>query len=135
MLQFYFLSIVLNALAGIILLSGEEDGVLEFKGNFSLKDETLKLIVGVLSLVTGLLKILSPLEGDVPIVGDLIPALVGLFAGAVLVFEYYRNRTTLDVSEHTDNINRILVNNKRIIGVLALIAALLHFLFPKVLLL
>jgi len=135
MLQFYFLSIALNALAGYILITGNEFGVLEFKSSFSLKDETLRLVIGILSVVTGILKILSPVEGDIPVVGDLIPALAGLLAGFVLIFEYYRNRSSLETTEHTERIDRILISNKRIIGVLAIIAAALHFLFPKVLLL
>jgi len=135
MLQFYFLSIALNVLAGYILISGDENGVLEFKGSFSLKDETFKFVVGILSVVTGLLKILSPIEGDIPVVGDLIPAITGLVCGFILIFEYYRNRSSLDASEHTEKVDRILVSNKKIIGVAALIVAVLHFLFPKVLLL
>ena len=135
MLQFYFLSIVLNALAGFILISGDEVGVLEFKSSFSLKDETLRLVAGILSVVIGVLKILSPIEGDIPVVGDLVPAAAGILAGLVLVFEYYWDRSTLDASAHDGRIDRILVSNKKIIGVAAIIAAGLHFLFPKVLLL
>jgi len=135
MLQFYFLSVLLNALAGYILISGDDVGVLEFKSSFSLKDETLRLVTGILSVVTGLLKILSPVEGDVPVVGDLVPAITGFLAGFVLIFEYYRGRTSLEITANVDRIDRILVSNKKIIGVAAIIAAGLHFLFPKVLLL
>jgi len=135
MLQFYFLSIALNVLAGYILITGDEGGVLEFKSGFSLKDETFRFVVGILSVVTGLLKILSPIEGDVPVVGDLIPAITGLVCGFILIFEYYRNRSSLEASEHTERVDRILVSNKKIIGVAALVVAVLHFLFPKVLLL
>ena len=135
MLQFYFLSVVLNALAGYILVSGEDKGILEFKGGFSLKDETFRLVVGILSVVTGLLKILSVIEGDVPVVGDLFPALTGFLSGFILLFEYYRNRSSIDSIESTVKIDRILIANKKVIGMAAVIAAALHFLFPKVLLL
>ena len=135
MLQFYLLSVVLNVLAGYILIAGDNDGVLEFKGGFSLKDETIRLVLGILSLLTGLMKILSVVEGDVPVIGDLFPALTGLLSGFILIFEYYRSRSSVEVSEHSERVDRILVSNKRIIGVAALIAAALHFLFPKVMLL
>ena len=52
-----------------------------------------------------------------------------------MLYEQYRNRSSDDPSEHTDRIERILVANKRIIGIAACIAAVLHFLFPRVLLL
>ena len=135
MLQFYFLSIFLNALAGYILITGDSGHVLEFKGNFSLMDDTFKLVIGVLSAVTGLLKLLSPIEGDIPVIGDLIPAISGFLAGFVLIFEYYKNRSTIEESENSEKIDRVLVRNKRIIGIVSVTAAVLHFIFPKVLLL
>ena len=135
MIQFYFLSVLLNGLAGYILFTGDEGAVLEFKSGFSLKDETFKFVLGILLAITGLLKFLSPIEGDIPIIGDFIPGLVSLLAGFVLIFEYYRNRSSLDSTEHTERIDRVLVKNKKIIGMAAIIAAILHFIFPKVLLL
>ena len=135
MLQFYFLSIVLNALAGYILVTGDDGGFLEFRNGFSLKDETPKLVIGILSAVVGLLKILSVVEGDVHIIGDLFPALAGLLCGFILIFEYYRGRLIAEVSESSKKIDLLLVSNKKIIGIAAIIAAALHFLFPKVLLL
>jgi hypothetical protein len=135
MLQFYFLSIVINALAGYIHLTGDDEGVLEFKGRFSLKDETSKFVLGILSVLTGVFKVLSPIEGDVPVLGDLLPAATGILAGLILIFEYYKNRSSLDDSEQTEKIGYVLMANKKIIGVACLVAAILHFLFPKVLLL
>ena len=135
MIQFYFLSIVLNALAGYILITGNDEGVLEFKSEFSLKNETFRLVLGILSVIIGFLKILSPVEGDVHVIGDFVPAITGFLAGFILVFEYYRSRSTLENSKSTEKIDRILLSNKKIIGVAALIVAFLHFLFPKVLLL
>ena len=135
MLQFYFLSIVMNLLAGFMLFSGDTGSVLEFKSGFSLKDETVRLVVGIFSALVGLMKILSVIEGDVPVIGDLIPALAGFLSGFILIYEYYRNSTSLDTSEKTEKIDRILVANRKIIGAAALIAAVLHFLFPRVLLL
>ena len=132
MLQFYFLSILLNALAGYILISSDRDSVLEFKGGFSLNDETFRLIVGILSVLTGLMKVLSAV--DVPVIGDLFPGIIGFLAGFILLFEYYQNRASVD-TEQTEKISRTLIANKRIIGTAALIAAVLHFLFPGVLLL
>ena len=132
MLQFYFLSIVLNALAGYILLTGDQDGALEFKSGFSLKDETFRLVTGILSVIVGLLKLLSPVEGNALVVGDLIPALSGFLCGFILLFEYYRSRSTLAIAEQSEKVDRLLVSNKKIIGVAAIIVAALHFLFPTV---
>jgi hypothetical protein len=138
MIQFYFLSIVLNALSGYVLTreggdftAGGDTG-LDTGFHLSLQNETSRLILGVLTIVVGLLKILSSVPGDLPVIGDLIPALAGFLAGFALVFEYYRGRSTLE-PEHTDKIEHLLMHNKKWIGFIALAAAGLHFLFPSVL--
>ena len=135
MLQFYFMSIALNAIAGFLLISNDEGDKLEFDTRFSFKDESFRFVVGILCLITGFMKILSPVEGSTIIIGDLIPAVVGIVSGFILIFEYYRNRSTLVSPEHSEKIDRHLVGNKRLIGFAAIIAAALHFLFPKALLL
>ncbi|GHV78560.1 hypothetical protein AGMMS49944_03510 [Spirochaetia bacterium] len=135
MIQFYFLSIVLNALSGYVLTREpkDEEPDLDTVGfHWSLQNETTRLILGVLTIVVGLLKILSSVQGDLPVIGDLIPALAGFLAGFALVFSYYRSRSTLE-SEHTDKIEHLLMHNKKWVGFFALAAAGLHFLFPSVL--
>ncbi|MDR1597252.1 MAG: hypothetical protein LBR99_06065 [Treponema sp.] len=134
MIQFYFLSILLNGLLGYILITnpGDEDTSLDTGFRFSLKNETCRLILGILTIVIGFLKVLSAVQGDVPVIGDLVPALAGFLAGFVLVFEYYRSRSTLE-PEHTEKIEHLLMHNKKWIGFLALVSAGLHFLFPSVL--
>jgi uncharacterized membrane-anchored protein len=136
MIQFYFLSIVLNAASGYILaFSTDNDDIdVESKVGILLHKESFRLILGVLTILTGLLKILSAVEGDVPVIGDLIPALVGFLAGFILIFEYYRSRSALD-PEHTEKIEQLLISNKKWVGFLAIASAILHFLFPTVLLL
>ncbi|MDR2619116.1 MAG: hypothetical protein LBC62_09625 [Treponema sp.] len=134
MIQFYFLSIFFNVLAGYILVSGDESGPLEVRPGLSLNDEAVRLILGILCMVTGVLKLLSSVEGDLPVLGDIIPALVGFAAGFVLVFEYYRGRAGVE-SGGAESFNLMLVRNKKIVGAAAIITAALHFLFPKVLLL
>jgi hypothetical protein len=134
MIQFYFLSIFFNVLVGYILITGEEGNSFEIRPGFSLKDETVRLVIGILGMATGILKLLSSVEGDLPVLGDIIPAVVGFGAGFVLVFEYYRGHASLD-DEKGESINQALIRNKKIIGIAAMAVAALHFLFPTVLLL
>jgi hypothetical protein len=134
MLQFYFLSVFLNALAGYLLFFGD-NGPLGLKSDLSITEDKFRLIVGILSAFTGLFKILSPIEGDVPVVGDLASAVTGLLCGFILIFEYYRRSSSPEDSEKSEKLNRFFTGNKKIIGAAAIIAAVLHFLLPKVLLL
>jgi hypothetical protein len=132
--QFYFLSIVLNAASGYTLIGGDgKPGEGGGKGLwFSVAEGSPRLILGVLTALTGLLKVLSSVEGDIPVVGDLAPALAGFAAGFILIFEYYRERSALE-PENTEKIGRLLIKNRKLIGFLSIAAAALHFLFPKVL--
>jgi hypothetical protein len=134
MIQFYFLSILLNGLSGYILTrnTGDDSAVQEAGFHLSIRNETFRFILGAATIVTGLLKILSSVRGDVPVVGDIVPALAGLLSGFILVFEFYRGRSSLD-PEHTDKIEQVLVHNKKWVGYFALAAAALHFLLPTVL--
>jgi hypothetical protein len=134
MIQFYFLSVFLNALAGYALAGGDERGELGIKGGFSLSDETVRLVLGILCMVTGLLKLLSPVEGGLLILGDLIPAALGLLTGFMLVLDYYRSHATVE-SDQADKLYAGFSRNKKLLGFITVISAVLHFLFPGVLLL
>ena len=139
MLQFYLLSVLMNALAGYILFFGGSDGVLEWRCGFSVKSDTFRFVVGILSAFTGLFKLLSSIQGDLPVIGDIVPAAAGFLCGFILIFEYYRNLSAdADIEQEPEYGKKsagFLVANKKLIGAAAMIAAILHFLFPTVLLL
>lgn len=136
MIQFYFLSIFFNALTGYILITDEEgaerspDSGIQLvfgSGNF-------RLILGILSVITALLKLLSSVQGDIPIVGDIIPAFAGFIGGFILVFEYYRKHSVVGPEKY-EKMETALHKNKRWMGFFILAVAVLHFLFPQALLL
>ena len=132
MLQFYFLSIFLNVVAGYLLFFWDDGVSSEGKSDFSLQGDAFVLIVGILSLLTGVVKIFSPVGGRLPLIGDFIPAVVGILCSLVLLFGYYQRRTSIVDSEQTQKIDGMLAGNKKIIGGVAFAAAALHFLFPGV---
>jgi hypothetical protein len=134
MIQFYFLSVFLNALAGYALALGDEQGELGIKSGFSLSDETVRLVLGILCMVTGLLKLLSPAESGLPILGDLLPAAAGLLTGFAMVLEYYHSHATVE-SDQAGRLYERFSRNKKLLGFIAIVSAALHFLFPGVLLL
>jgi uncharacterized membrane-anchored protein len=136
MIQFYFLSILFNAVTGYILCSErkEDEVSLDMGLKVSFHSDTFRLILGILTMLTGLLKLLSATQGDIPVIGDLIPAIVGFGAGFILVFEYYNSRSSLN-TEKAEKFVLFLEFNKKWMGFIAIASAALHFLFPSVLLL
>lgn len=185
MLQFYFLSILLNLVAGLVFIyvvrgDGETSLVLSdsddaLADDFSpaasstspdfdpekddldinldsesaekkesasaglkslvlpfLGDKTLQLVVGILSLLTGLMKLLSPIQYDIPVVGDLIPSLAGLVAGAVLLLDWYQERSEVELPL-PEALRAVYDGGRKYLGIFCIIAAVLHFVFPRVL--
>jgi hypothetical protein len=136
MIQFYFLSILFNAFSGFILFTENSEGEssLEERLKIPVNNGTFRLVVGILALITGLLKLLSSVHGDIPVVGDLVPAIAGLLSGFILVFAYYDERAVDDTGKFKAFGGAIL-RHKKWVGLVAIIAAALHFLFPQALLL
>lgn len=144
MLQFYFLSIMLNLVSGMILLYGKnfaEKGAAQARPGLNIfgegsvfDDRTFRLVVGILTMFVGLMKLLSVVHNDVAVVGDLIPALAGLVCGFSLILEYVMSRTKEGL-ELPSFMRIVFVENRKYIGIFGIAAAVLHFTFPEVILL
>jgi hypothetical protein len=135
MVQLYFLSILFTGFSGYLLVTQEkwENSSLEEGMKFSPRNGTFRLILGILTALTGVLKLLSP-QGNLPFLGDLIPAVCGLAGGFTLVFGYYRGREGAVKGEgNLDRIGEILLRWRKGLGYALITSALLHFLFPQAL--
>jgi hypothetical protein len=133
MLQFYFLSILANLLAGTALtaeyLAGRFPAFAPFRDLLSRRG--WRACLGVLAAVVGFLKLLirsSP--ADVPVVGDLIPALAGMAMGASLLLHVVREKS--DVTP-VGRLERVALAYRVPLGFIGIAAAVLHFLLPAAL--
>jgi len=134
MIQFYLLSVVLNVIAGYALYSFQAeakgtrfDGVREF-----IQDSTTRLLLGVLCGTTGMFKLLTVMRGDLPVIGDLVPAVAGMAAGFTMLLELYRSGAAAP-SPAVQRLDSLFVANRRIIGIVSMASGLIHFLFANVL--
>jgi hypothetical protein len=141
MIQLYFLSILFNGLSGYLLALGDraENGTIESGFRFLPGSDTFRLVLGILSAVTGLLKLLSPCMDNIPILGDLLPALMGLLAGFILVFGYYREHRSVTNQEEEegklDRMGEVFLKYRKGFGFILLLTALAHFILPQAFLL
>lgn len=150
MVQFYFLSILFNILAGLILISAKSDSELvlddddEASNKFDevkesleqdsfLNNETFCLVTGAICAFVGLIKLFfaySKTGHGIPVLGDLLPALFGLAGGAIILLEYY-SKSFAD-HELPDFVENVLLRNKMYIGIGCVVAAVLHFILPGI---
>ena len=135
MYQIYFLSILVNLLSGITLSFDRMDERLQLLSLFNpelFQHAGFRLTMAIVTFVVGFLKLLSVSPGDVPVVGDLLPALAGMVMGFTLFLQYYRDRTTVE-SSSLASLDAIFGKNSAIIGTLGVIVAVLHFFLHTVL--
>jgi hypothetical protein len=93
MVQFYFLSVFFNLVGGASLVlvampakSASMQGLKTF-----LRDPSVCLVSGILAAVIGAFKLLTVMRGDIPVVGDFLPAITGLAVGLTLLLERFRD--------------------------------------------
>lgn len=158
MVQFYFLSIFFNLVGGASLVlvampvkSASIQGLRTF-----LRDPSVSLVTGILASVIGALKLLTAMRGDIPVVGDFLPAMAGLAVGSTLLLERFRDpefarsaaadsattgqgddpaaaAAAAEAKKGLGKVERFLLDHKMAVGLAGMIAAAVHFLFPMVL--
>lgn len=124
MMQVYFLSVLLNACAGLILVTDRNSEKALFQ------NKQVRLIIGIFAFITGFLKLFIIVQPDIIILGDLLPSIAGITGGASILIEYYREYTTVDISLN-GFFEKLFVTGKKYVGIFCILFALLHFLFPR----
>ena len=119
MLQFYFLSIFFNLMAGFVLVNSQKH-IIELP---ALDQKVFRIVLGVITAVTGVIKLFVVVNSKAVFFGDFLPAVAGMTGGLALFIE-----------EDNENIapwlRKVFVTNKLIVGIACLAVALLHFVFP-----
>ena len=129
MTQFYFLSVLFNLVGGAIFTSSYLEGKISIFGKvteFFNERSNLKLFLGLITGIVGIMKLLLPVQG-IAVLGDLLPALAGCLVGFGLIIDYYHGRT--DVADD-NNISTLIEKYRHIIGLSAMGIAVLHFFVP-----
>lgn len=132
MLQFYFLSIVSNLIAGAALAS---DAFTRRIPNLaalagSLAGRRGKLFSGLAALLVGVGTLFVPAAGGTIVVGDLFPSVVGMVMGIALLFEVFK-QDAMFPADRADKGERASIGYRTTLGLLGIAAAVLHFFLPE----
>ena len=127
--QFYFLSILANILAGLTLTSDyfAEKSKVFLPIKELLSKTNVKTTIGIAAFVVGFLKLLLPVRTVV--VGDLFPALAGLAMGAGLILGIIKERANVS-AETVDNLEKTVMTYRVPLGIAGLVISALLFLVP-----
>ena len=134
MLQFYFLSIVANFLAGMTLsadwFSSRIPGLPSLAPGFS--GRRGKMTIGLAALLVGFGTLFVPAEPPI-VLGDLFPSMTGMALGIALLFEVFRQDALFPVErgEKNHKVDRAPVGYRTALGILGIAAAVLHFFLPE----
>ncbi len=136
MIQFYLLSVVFNTLAGLLLILSkplaEDSQEATIAGLPFYETKNFRLMVGIIASFAGLMKLLTVMGSNIPILGDIIPAIVGIVGGACLLYEFYVSSSKVEI--HLSPLfEKVFVGGRKYVGIACLVVALLHFLVPQAL--
>ncbi len=137
MAQFYLLSIFANIVAGLTLAGDFLGGRFAFLSSFkSLRENrAAQVIIGAVTLVVGVIKLFVGSPGElVAVAGDLLPALGGIILGGVLLVEAFRTHIEKK-GEKATTISKAVLSYRVPVGIAGVAIALVHFLFPGVVIL
>ena len=135
MVQFYFLSVLCNCIAGYMFAFGsnQEISADNIKPNekFGFFNKNFLLVLGIITFITGVFKLITPFHSKVPFFGDLIPAVAGIVSGFCLLLDYYNDVTTVPIVL-PEKLDSILIKSRRYVGIIVMASAVIHFLIPAV---
>jgi hypothetical protein len=130
MVQVYFLLVLTNVIAGLVLArEGLKVPLASWEGLFAaFEPKLVRVVLGVASFLSGFVALIYVLPGDQLFVGDLLPALTALLSGTVLVLDYYHKP-----QETEQNSGDLLLKNRVLIGLVGLTFGVIHFFAPGLL--
>lgn len=134
MYQFYVLAIVFNILGGLTLafdFLSEHIGLDYLLNDEGFTDDTVRLVVGLGTLVVGLVKLFVVTGDNWIILGDFVPALTAVVTGFTLLLERFRE--ALGAKLHSERgvlllsrLDGVFIQPRNVYGILSVIAGLAH---------
>jgi len=135
MYQIYFLTVLTNIVAGLTIsskfLSSKIEGFLVFSEK--MESRMYRIILGSLTLLTGLFSLLNHSETSIAILGNLIPAITAMAMGLILIINYFFTSEENLENKFVQTVKELTEKYGNILGIAGIIVGLIHFLIPTAL--
>lgn len=133
MFQLYLLTVLTNILVGFALarefISARFERFSEHT-NF-MNNGLYRIVLVAASILIGFINLFSIYPGDIAVLGDLLPSLVGIVAGILLLVDYLRNRIAkTETTEIAEEVEQSSAPYLSIVGIGSVIIGILHAVFP-----
>jgi len=131
MLQVYFLLVVSNIVVGLML------GASFFRDRFSsefftaIQNRSVQKSFGLIAVLIGFFGLIAVLPDDLPILGNLLPALSSIIVGLALFIGEPSDEIVLP--PWAELAHQFIYHNNGIISIIAIVFGILHFIFPTAL--
>lgn len=133
MLQIYFLTVMTNIIAGLTIaapfLSSKIDGFQPFAEK--MENKKYRVVLGSITLITGLFTLLNNSSVSIAVVGDLIPAISAMAMGGILIVYYFFNGE--EESKFVTTVKDLAEKYGNILGIAGIIIGIIHFIIPTAL--
>lgn len=135
MLQIYFLTVLTNIMAGLTIsapfLSTKIEG---FKLiSEKMENKLYRVILGSITLITGLFALLNINSESIAIIGDLVPAVSAIAMGITLIIYYFFSSDSDENMKIVSTIKNMSEKYGNIMGIAGIIIGIIHFIIPTAL--
>lgn len=137
MLQVYFLLVSANILGGMSFASDylKEKFPRAVRFLELLEGQNFQGFFGVATFMVGFFGLFAVMKEDsTPILANLVPSFSALLVGTGLVLQYYQRKSDVQAGL-VEQLDAVILKNRRTIGIAGIVAGILHFFFPLVILL
>lgn len=139
MFQIYFLTVLTNILAGLTIsskfLSSKIEGFQPFSDK--MENRIYRIVLGSVTLLSGLISLLNHSEVSIAILGNLIPAITAMTMGIILIIYYFFSNDDVENGKEENKfvhtVKELTEKYGNILGIAGIIAGLIHFLIPTAL--
>ena len=136
MFQLYLLTVLTNVLAGLALATGFLTERFERFSEYTdfMANSIYRIILGIVSLLIGIINLFPSYDGDIVILGDLFPSIAGIATGVLLLAEFFGSRKSEaenKTAELAEKVEKFSGPYLTIVGIASVIVGILHAILPK----